>query len=155
MDNTEKVFSGFISEPEVVKMRIEWKDSFNVNVEQIDTQHKRLLNIINDLKDCVDLKINPVILDRLTDLSLDLSDYTIYHFTCEEKLMTEHSYPEIDEQKKEHQYFIAKVNDFKEKIQSDKRLNRDILTFLTNWFLDHVQKKDRKLGKFLNHKIIR
>lgn len=149
MNNAERIITGLVSEPEAIKVKIEWKDSYSVNVKLIDSQHKRLLKIINDLKDWADDDVPFSVLEHFIKL---LTDYTVYHFTCEEKLMVEKSYPEIDDQRKEHNYFIDKLNGFKQRLNTDERLDIEMISFLVNWFIDHIQKKDKKIGNFLNSK---
>lgn len=152
MDKTEKIVTGLVSVPEAIKIKFEWRDSYNINVRLIDSQHKKLLKIINDLKDWVDEDVPFSIMEHFIKL---LNDYTVYHFSCEEKLMEDNSYPEIADQKNEHRHFIDKLNAFKQKLNTDAKLDIEMISFLVNWFLDHIQKKDKKIGTFLNSKSVR
>ena len=52
--------------------KIEWKQSFSVDIEEIDNQHKQLVKIINELYDKITQKSSSV---GLTDIHNELTDY--------------------------------------------------------------------------------
>lgn len=149
MATLKKILQGMVSEPDALTVKIQWKDSYSVNVRRIDAQHKRLLNTINDMKEWAEDDIPLKIIEHFIKL---LSEYTVYHFTTEEKLMHDLSYPRLSEQKAEHKCFVEKIKLFREELSKKDDLDKEMLTFLINWFIDHIQKKDRHLGKFLNEK---
>ncbi len=63
--------------------KIVWEDSkMSVNITELNTQHKALANLINNLFDAVkDGKSNQI----FGKLIRDLIKYTIFHFSTEEK----------------------------------------------------------------------
>jgi hemerythrin len=70
---------------------IKWKDVFSVKVSEVDNQHKKLIGLINQLYDAMRVgKGREVLGSVLTELV----NYTIYHFSTEERLFREYGYPE-------------------------------------------------------------
>jgi len=121
---------------------IVWRDYFNTGVEKIDTQHKQLAKLINDLFNALGTKQNE---DTLKGVFTELYSYTINHFTAEEALMLERHSPDFEKHKEEHKKFINKVNEFKEKyFRGDAKVTVEILNFLKDWLLDHIAGVDKK-----------
>jgi hemerythrin len=63
-----------------------WDDSLSTGVEDVDLQHKKLLLIIDDVRETSELTGTEYSLRMSKDLKR-LTDYTLYHFTDEEALM--------------------------------------------------------------------
>lgn len=124
-----------------------WNKSYEIGIEKIDEQHKNLVEIISHLFESMKVglgykEINPTI--------EQLRDYTIYHFTEEEKYMKEINYPEISEHIESHQYFIEIVQDFaKRQLEGEIALSLKLLDFLKNWLLNHILVTDKKIAIFV------
>lgn len=129
---------------------ITWKDSFSVGVVSIDDQHKKLVEMINQLYQ----EFYKGITDKfLSELITELEKYTVYHFSYEEKLMKLHNYKDFKEHKAEHEKFIEEIKAYKEKILKDnKTAVIDFATFLKNWLLKHIMGTDKKYKPLLEGK---
>ncbi|UCE41366.1 MAG: hemerythrin family protein [Candidatus Aminicenantes bacterium] len=132
--------------------KIEWDDSLSVGVGLIDEQHKMLIQKLRDLSDALDegREFNKIM--KTLDFMID---YTDFHFSTEEKHMAEHDYPELEDQKNQHEHFKVTLNhileDFKEEGPT-KALATSINVFLLNWLINHIKGTDLKLGKFFAEK---
>ena len=80
-------------------MYAEFDDSLVTGNEMIDSQHKVLIEKINDLVASCEEKKDKLNAVRLLNY---LADYTEFHFSAEEKLQEEIGYPGIEEHKKKH-----------------------------------------------------
>ena len=127
-----------------------WSDSYSVKVAELDNQHKELINILNELYDAMSArKGNEVLGSVITKLS----NYTRLHFATEEKYMEKYSYPGYAEQKKEHDLFLVKVQEFQKGFQAGElMLSMEVSTFLKNWLINHISGVDKKYGPFFNEK---
>lgn len=133
-------------------MRIEWTPDLSVGVVEVDTQHQELFNRINALMEaCSQGKGR----EHVTQIINFLGEYTITHFSTEEKLMAAHNYPEFDEHKKLHDLFIESFMNLKKKLEDEGpgghiviETNRVVVT----WLNGHIRNVDKKLGAFLNSK---
>jgi len=124
-----------------------WDESLSLGVEKIDAQHKHLFDLVDILQEGIEDGYDH---ERMREIVLDLVRYTEEHFSAEEKLMEEFSYPEYEEHKDEHMHFVREVNkavnDFAHKrISLSLRLSK----FLRMWITDHIQKVDTRLVPFL------
>jgi hemerythrin len=132
--------------------KIEWDDSLSIGVDLIDEQHKMLIQKLADLSEAFTRGHEENKIMKTLDFMID---YTDFHFSAEEKVMEEQSYPGLDQQKKQHEEFKTTLNnileDFKEE-STTKAIAEEINDFLHNWLIDHIKGSDTKLGQFLNEK---
>ena len=126
---------------------IVWEERYNIQVEAIDAQHRRLVDLMNHL---IDIQGQETSDDDIIDILGALTNYLGDHFETEEQMMIDHGYPEFESHREEHQafvtqtaYFIATFRD------SGASLKRDILLFLKDWLVDHIIKTDAAFGAFL------
>jgi len=127
---------------------IDWKDEHKVNVVEIDRQHQRILELVNQLHQLIDACVEKK--ELLRNLIV-LVEYTRMHFSTEEKLMKQHNFPGRLIHQKEHRTLlkhldslIASVsNGNSPTIYSDYDVSSD-------WAILHILEYDRSLGAFLN-----
>jgi len=129
---------------------INWNDTYSIGVLKIDNQHKRLVQIINELSDAMGAGKGKDVLGKVLN---ELVLYVNTHFKSEEELMLQHGYEEYETHRYEHEKLTDEVKRFLEDLQTGKALlTGQIMNFLRNWLMDHIVVKDKKLGKFLNSK---
>ncbi len=125
-----------------------WSDTYSVNIGIIDTQHKNLVNIINELHQAM------ITGKAKQDLGLILSKlvkYTQVHFKTEENFMESRHYPDYAAHKSKHQGLTETVLDFQSKFQKDELgLTIEIMDFLKDWLGKHILGTDKKYTSFLN-----
>jgi hemerythrin-like metal-binding protein len=123
---------------------IEWdEEKLGVGVELIDNQHKMLIHIINQLSKAIDCNDTTVI----TNVFTQLYDYTEYHFSTEETCFGLLNNKDTDIHISQHRNFINKLTTIKDKYNKEKTLPADLLLFLTDWLVKHIQIEDRKFIK--------
>ncbi|NLM12894.1 MAG: hemerythrin family protein [Epulopiscium sp.] len=129
-----------------------WKDEFSCNVDQIDSQHKQLLEIGSQLYNIVRFADSYDHYDEILECLHKLVNYTEYHFHSEEELMLASNYLPYFFHKQEHQKFIDKVNEFLKQDIDDKqkKITMDIIIFIADWIENHILKHDIAFSKFLN-----
>jgi hemerythrin-like metal-binding protein len=126
---------------------IEWNAGVSVGFGPIDEQHKRLFDVMNDLDEAVQAGMGDAITSQLF---AELTDYFVEHFETEEQYMIEYVYPSYSPQKEQHDFFVSKVKEFKARADAgQQRVAEEVLTFLRDWFLNHILKLDKELGRFL------
>ena len=127
-----------------------WNDSYSVKVKQFDDQHKKLVDMINKLHDAMKVGKGT---ESSKEILGSLVSYTQTHFNDEEKLMKQHGYPYYEQHKKEHNQLVMKVADVKKLIDEGKMLiSQELMQFLKDWLVKHIQGEDQKYGPFLNSK---
>lgn len=127
---------------------VKWSPSLSVGIEEIDGQHMQLVDLINDLHAALS---NGEAKDRLEGILKELRNYTVFHFGHEEKLMKGYDYPNIEDHLREHKKFVTTVVDFDKNFRSGKAaLTMEIMNFLRDWLIHHIQGTDQKYGPFFN-----
>jgi len=144
----EKAAREDISKP--IENLIEFSAEISVGFDEIDDDHKKLINLVNWLNQAVRNGSQAEISPALNELI----DYTNWHFRHEERLMQEHRYPELGPHEKEHDELREKVTDIYEKFENgETEILSDVPAFLSAWLVHHIQETDKKLGSFLSETI--
>jgi hemerythrin-like metal-binding protein len=125
----------------------EWNDKLKTGIDGIDEQHKKLVDIINELHQAMRERRAK---ESISILLERLDDYTKYHFSYEEKELEKVKYQALDEQKVYHKVFIAKIAEMSEgQKKNEIGLSIDMLDFLGTWIKGHIMKEDMKYAPFL------
>lgn len=131
---------------------LEWNDTMLTGVDQIDAQHKILVDTLIQVQ--TKLSGNPG--DPLFDeITRDLLAYAIYHFDTEEKLMQQHAYADaapddMAAHLTQHRRFSEQVVALRAEARKSKPGSRDtLLAFLRNWLVNHIMSSDQRLGRFI------
>ncbi|WP_037572400.1 bacteriohemerythrin [Spirochaeta cellobiosiphila] len=124
-----------------------WNKDYDLGIGVIDSQHKKLATILNKLfEDMKDGKAT----EHIGETINGLLEYTEVHFSTEEKLFDSTAYPLSTEHKKEHQEFVKKVTEFKEKFdKGNMLLSVSVMNFLKEWLLNHIAVSDKKYEEHL------
>ena len=73
---------------------VTWRDEYSVNVEKIDLQHQKLIELVNNLHASVEARVSK---NELEELLIELVKFTRVHFSTEEKYMKDYDFPESEE----------------------------------------------------------
>ncbi|MDD2324536.1 MAG: bacteriohemerythrin [Alphaproteobacteria bacterium] len=126
---------------------LEWSDSLSVKSRLLDTDHKRLIELINKLHDASLDAQNRAGAEAAIAL---LVDFTKTHFIHEETLMRKTAYPQFIPHKIEHDRLIKQIEDFRARYAAGQvGLSQDSIVFLRTWLCDHITKVDTYLGAWL------
>ncbi len=130
---------------------MQWSDKLSVGVDGIDSDHKRLVEMVNELNDAVAAARGKEVLGKILD---GLVDYTAKHFGREEAAMDKSSYPSALAHKKEHADLVKQVLEHQKQYRAGNTavLSLQLLVFLKNWLLKHIQGSDKQLGDYLSRK---
>lgn len=126
----------------------EWKESFSIGVEEIDRQHREFLDYLNECHGMLTSKKDTLVTKGIVD---KLKMYVEKHFEFEEKLFTDIGYTEMETQIKQHNYFVLRILDLEdEQVLGDNESLNSVLSFLRDWFLNHILQADKEYVPFFN-----
>ena len=127
---------------------LNWNDSLSVGVKEIDGQHGKLVDMVNQLHEAMKQgKADTVMMGIIQEMKR----YAANHFATEERLMTTHNFPGYAAHKAEHQAFVGKVEALEADLKSGKvAVSSAILDFLSKWLVNHIKGTDMKYSSFLN-----
>jgi len=123
---------------------INWDNSFSVGVDDIDKQHQKLIELINELHDAMMCGKDDTVLESVL---ASVADYTDYHFRFEESLMDETAYPESAQHKAAHQELKTRLQELQADFPFHKPgANMRVMEFLQNWLIGHVITADQDVA---------
>lgn len=124
----------------------QWSDQLSLGIPEIDHQHQGLLDVINELWDVIVARAD---VERVRRILEKLEQYTYAHFTAEEALMRVEDYPKFREHRSEHKDFINHVASAKAKLAGGEFLGLDLLRYLTDWLVRHIQGGDKDYAQWI------
>ena len=130
-----------------------WDDRLNVGINEIDMQHKKLVQMLNELYEAMKAgKANEAV-GKILD---GMIQYTTSHFATEERYMRQHNFPDFQKHKQEHDTLTQQVLDLQSQFKSGQvALSMKVGNFLKNWLSSHISGTDMKYGPFLQAKGLR
>ena len=129
---------------------VAWNNALSVGISEIDEEHKRLIEIINELYDGMKKGVDQDLVFRTLS---EMIRYAALHFGTEERYMFKFDYPEYQEHREEHLNFFSQIIVFiYECKKSDEIISMDMLTFLKKWLVNHIQVTDKKYSSFFQEK---
>ncbi len=124
---------------------ITWTPEYEVGLEEVDSQHRSIIEKINALSSGDGTEQNDSVALRLLE---ELSDYVRHHFKTEEALMVrggcDHDF-EV-RHRSEHAYYRGVLRDFmNDYIDGRSRITSSFLEYLVHWLLHHIVSTDREM----------
>ncbi len=130
---------------------ITWNDSYSTGLTELDDDHLRLFEIVNNLGEAMDQGRGEHVLGGVLD---DTLSYTETHFNHEEGLMEKYGYPKLDEHRDIHEKAMQEIL----KLHQDYSNGGADITpekvehFLHYWFANHFLGEDSKFKRYLFEK---
>jgi hemerythrin-like metal-binding protein len=130
----------------------DWKDDYSVGISTIDEQHKKMINLINEVLESIRDGLEKQIIREILN---DLEQYAIYHFAQEEILFQEYGYNKAKEHGQSHEHYIKKIESLKILASlNEEKLSILTFAFLRTWLDNHILKDDIEYGRFIRNKDI-
>jgi hemerythrin-like metal-binding protein len=127
-----------------------WDSSWNIGQAEIDTQHRKWIEIYNRLQRTVFSWNDKNINESQKIILKEILNYTRYHFESEEKLMRETSYPDSYNHWRLHKDFDNLIYEKNRNLAEGAIiLNSELLSLIKNWLVQHIQVEDQKFGCYL------
>lgn len=124
-------------------------DAFITGVDEIDSQHRNLVDLTNEAGLKLASDPSP---PQIRGLVRELLSYAIYHFSTEERLMQEYAYPEedADAHVQRHCEFSTRVVAVQEALRRREYVDTgELMQFLADWITQHILGTDQKMAAFI------
>jgi len=134
--------------------KIQWDESLLIGVELIDEQHRKWIEHIHNVQDAIEARRGMPQIASTLDF---LINYTEFHFSTEEKSMSETGYSELENHRAKHEELKGTLDNLIEDFREDgvtEKLSEAIGTFLGNWLRNHIRVVDQAFAAFLKEKRI-
>ena len=132
--------------------KLKWQTAYQVGVQEVDNQHKKLFEMINALQEEYESGNKKTNIQKILE---EMVNYLNKHFSCEETYIKKH--PKFAKHRKEHWMFVEKTMKYSRDFdKNDAIFEYDILDFLKRWLVNHVLNTDivffRELKEIYNEK---
>ncbi len=129
------------------KQLLEWKGDYSVGIDSIDQQHRKLINLINQLQTAIDYSTGKEFEQEALD---ELVDYTKTHFSYEEGLLRDNDYPDYENHKAQHEKMFKKVEEVLSDYEHDQdSAMSDAVEYLKDWLIKHINGTDKEYSSYL------
>jgi hemerythrin-like metal-binding protein len=122
---------------------MEWNENLKTGIDSIDAQHRKLVDMLNQLYDGFQKGLGRKVVGIVLD---GLISYTSTHFKFEEDIFDRTGYAETPQHKKEHAALVDKVLKVQESFRTDPNaaLSEEVMVFLRNWLTNHIMGTDKR-----------
>ena len=128
---------------------VSWSDNLSIGIELIDSQHKHLVALTNQLFQACTRggdKRDTVFKNVMSQMV----EYVRVHFTAEQELMHRINYPHYAEHKSEHDKLIRKVLETTNNYDKGKKfVPNDFVRFLKDWIVSHIAHTDKMIALYI------
>lgn len=131
-------------------MYLNWDWTLNIGIENIDNQHKELVNRLDQLLTSIEEGKGHDEVIKTLDF---LEEYVVKHFNEEEEIQKKINYPLFDIQHTQHEDFKNELKEFRKIFEvqgSSAVLALTVQEKLVDWFKNHIINLDKDLGDYLN-----
>jgi len=126
---------------------VSWDAALSVGIDVIDTHHRYLLDLINDLFEVVSSKRGAREVARVMKA---LDQYVAVHFRAEERMMEYYGFRQLSQQKTQHAEFEQRLRDFYNELHENPLTAQiDVLVYLRNWLVNHILHEDAHLRELV------
>jgi hemerythrin len=126
---------------------IQWSKEMELNIPEIDNQHKKLVYLLNKFYSENKAGVHE---KAIEDFLKELRDYLSFHLDWEEKFLEEIGFDDIENHKKTHdlfkKFYAEEVNKYLK--NKDEKALRELVAFTLSWLYTHIMKSDRKYAQY-------
>lgn len=124
---------------------IKWTDAYRLGVDEVDSEHRELIDLINGLHDHIEVGADYL---QVVELLGEIYSRIAAHFAHEESLMREANYPHLAEHKEDHETLLDDLREIMDEVAVDGSFDSAGLSAdLNRWFMDHFHTHDARLAK--------
>lgn len=122
-----------------------WNHNFETGIHIIDEQHRKLIDLLNELAGTL-VDENPIEISRVFE---ELAKYANYHFETEEQIWAEYFGEDswLQSHQMTHHAFLPEVVELKDHMEKPLRdVIENIVKFLIRWLSFHIIDNDKRMA---------
>jgi len=123
-----------------------WSPNLSVGVEELDSDHLELIEVLNQLGVEVGRGSGH---DTITQVLDELITRAETHFRREEEIMAREEYPEAEHHTQIHQALTEEMQEFRKEFVAGMEIGPEITEFIKRWLISHIMESDKHLGGYL------
>ena len=134
--------------------KMEWGPDLETGIPEVDTQHKRIVHLVNQMQEA---RMNKD-MEAVASVITEMVDYTLSHFAFEEALMEDAGYRFLSPHRRVHELFAKKIPEFQARFEAGEDITEELHTMLVRWLYNHIRGDDQgyveSIKKFLKDESI-
>lgn len=132
---------------------VKWRESYATGISSMDTQHKKVIELINLLYNMI-VEKEPS--ESINKVLSEMNQYAELHLREEEELLKNNEFPEFSQHRQSHSGYRKKTLIFIDEAKNgNQAMMKEMYSYLRKWWLDHILTEDMKYGEFLRSKGIK
>jgi hemerythrin len=133
------------------RMELIWSKRLSVGNETLDTEHRKIFMLVNEVDRAITAKDN----GRFTESLKRLEDTTRIHFGNEARIAQAIGY-NFDQHHLEHQYILKEMRLIEKELAVyqgswSASIAEHYFQFLSTWAIDHIDQDDMKMKELLEN----
>jgi hemerythrin-like metal-binding protein len=135
-------------------MTLAWSEAYAVGSAMLDSDHRILFNLINQLQDATETGQSRSVVGTVVGV---LVEYTEHHFRREEAAMAAAGYPNLEAHRAIHRDLEAQVRRIRDRWNAGERtvLDDEVLVFLKKWLTEHILGADKSYRPWIEGTAVR
>jgi hemerythrin len=131
------------------KDMVAWEEKYATGIELIDSQHKELFSLTNELfRACKN--DNEALKGVFMETMGRMVEYVRYHFGAEQQLLQRINYPDYQEHKKQHDTMIRDILEaVNAHNKGEKFVANQFVRTMRDWILGHIAIADKQYAVFI------
>lgn len=126
---------------------LDWTDELSVEDAELDEQHQKLVDLLNELYHAMRTGKGNAILGEVLDKVIT---YTSEHFAHEEHICAKCKFPDLAAHREAHKQLLDEVHTLKNRFEAGEvLLSVKALDFLKHWVADHIVQQDKKYSPYV------
>ncbi|HHT66518.1 MAG: bacteriohemerythrin [Caldicoprobacterales bacterium] len=130
-------------------MYFEWKNAYELGVEEVDKQHNKLFRIGRNLSVLIQTTDILTNFNEIKQILGELKSYTIEHFSREEQFMRDKGYPDLASHIMEHDFLRKKLLKIDRLGHPNHETIVKLVSFVSDWISRHILISDMKIRNYL------
>jgi len=127
------------------KTMFTWTKSIETGIENIDTDHMMMFDLIGKIKDEIASDAASETIRNIKNNVSALREYTDRHFTAEERFMNTFAYDDIDLHRRAHTLFKEKIAEIDGGLLKNDPRGWNLVGFLYDWLTGHIRDVDQAM----------
>ena len=136
---------------------IKWSEELRVGHPVIDSDHQRLIDIINEFLENEGKTDDAIVLNATLK---SLIKYSNEHFAREIQIQKESGYPQVSMHEEEHRVLLVQIKILAKELfinknrLTDKNALNEARAILKHWLIDHIKNFDTHMREWVASKDI-
>jgi hemerythrin-like metal-binding protein len=129
---------------------ISWSAQYSVGVDELDRQHQKIIQLINELADCLGTDSELATASRVLN---EMHSYIMDHFGLEERLLSSARFSQLAAHKEGHNRFINQFSHLCAEMDCQgSNAVPHLLAYLNDWWNKHILQEDMQYKTLLGRR---